>query len=241
MAFSSMVERRVETWNPITGCSKISLGCVNCYAERLAKRLQSIGNPKYKNGFKLTLHPEKLDQPLRWKKPKVIFIASMGDLFHEKVPDDFILKVFRVMNRAHWHIFQVLTKRAERLADLSEKLPWAPNIWIGVTVEHCRYVYRINLLKFIPAVVRFISFEPLLSDIPPLDLEGIDWAIVGGESGPRARPMRPEWVRHIRDMCKKQNVAFFFKQWGGLDRKKNGRVLDGRTWVEYPTPVLSRL
>lgn len=241
MAFSSKIEWTEATWNPVTGCSKISLGCANCYAERLAKRLQRIGNPKYRNGFKVTLHPEELSLPLKWKKPRMIFVVSMGDLFHEEVPDDFILKVFQVMNQAHWHVFQVLTKRAERLAELSKKLPWSPNIWAGVTVEHEHYIYRINLLKTVPSVVRFISFEPLLSDMPQLDLSGIDWVIVGGESGPRARPIKPEWVRHIRDMCLEQNVAFFFKQWGGFNKKKAGRILDGRTWDEYPTPILSRL
>jgi len=241
MAFSSKIEWTEATWNPVTGCSKISLGCANCYAERLAKRLQRIGNPKYRNGFKVTLHPEELSLPLKWKKPRMIFVVSMGDLFHEEVPDDFILKVFQVMNQAHWHVFQVLTKRAERLAELSKKLPWSPNIWAGVTVEHEHYIYRIDLLKTVPSVVRFISFEPLLSDMTQLDLSGIDWVIVGGESGPRARPIKPEWVRHIRDMCLEQNVAFFFKQWGGFNKKKAGRILDGRTWNEYPTPILSRL
>ncbi|RLG32078.1 hypothetical protein DRN97_08215 [Methanosarcinales archaeon] len=241
MALKSKIEWTESTWNPVTGCSKISLGCSNCYAERFAKRLQRIGYPKYRNGFKVTLHPEELTKPLLWKKPMMIFVVSMGDLFHEDVPDEFIESVFDVMNRAHWHIFQVLTKRVERMFEIASKVHWTPNIWAGVTVEHRMYISRIKILKRIPAIVKFISMEPLLSDMPTIDLHGIDWVIVGGESGPGARPMDPEWVRHIRNMVKAQDVAFFFKQWGGINKKKNGRMLDGKVWNEYPKPVLMRL
>ena len=239
MALNSKIEWTEATWNPVTGCSKFSLGCVNCYAERLAKRLQKMGHPKYRNGFEITLHPAELSKPLEWKKPMMIFVVSMGDLFHEKVPVEFIQEVFKVMNKAYWHTFQVLTKRIERMLEISEKVNWTPNIWAGVTVEHEKYVYRIGILKKIPAFVRFISMEPLLSNMPYIDLSGIDWVIVGGESGPRARPMKTEWVRRIRDMVKSQGVAFFFKQWGGRNKKAAGRVLDGRTWDEYPIKVAS--
>ena len=237
MAINSKIEWTGSTWNPITGCTKCSLGCLNCYAERMAKRLQKIGVPKYKNGFEITLHPEVLELPLKWKKSMTIFVTSMSDLFHEKVPFEFIKKVFEVMNKAHWHTFQVLTKRAERLAELSSQLKWSQNIWAGVTVEHEQYIHRIELLKKVPARIRFISMEPLLSDMPELDFSGIHWVIVGGESGPKARPMKPEWVRHIRDICEKQNVPFFFKQWGGVNKKKNGRILDGKTWDEMPALI----
>lgn len=239
MAINSKIEWTGSTWNPITGCTKCSLGCLNCYAERMAKRLQKMGVPKYRNGFKVTLHSESLELPLKWKKPMTIFVTSMSDLFHEEVPFEFIKKVFEVMNKAHWHTFQVLTKRAERLAELGSQLKWSQNIWAGVTVEHEQYIHRIELLKKVPARIRFISMEPLLSDMPELDFSGIHWVIVGGESGPKARPIRPEWARHIRDMCENQDVPFFFKQWGGVNKKKNGRILDGKTWDEMPVLISS--
>ena len=223
-----------KTWNPVTGCTKYSLGCAHCYAERIALRLQKDGVRKYRSGFKVTLHPQELEKPLHWKKPHAIFVVSMGDLFHEDVPDQFIVKVFDVMNRAYWHHFRLLTKRIERMLDISKKVRWSPNIWAGVTVEHRAYLHRIDILKKIPAHIRYINFSPLLSDIPWIDLTGIDWVITGGESGPNARPARPEWIRHIRDMCKSQGVPFYFAQWGGLDRKKNGNVLDGRIYEELP-------
>ena len=234
MADKSAIEWTEATWNPTTGCTKISLGCKNCYAERLARRLQAMGNPKYANGFQLTLHEDALDIPLRWKKPRKIFVNSMSDLFHEDIPLDFIRRVFQTMQQANWHIFQILTKRAERLAELAPQLPWPPHIWVGVTVEEQRYTYRIDLLRTVPAAVRFLSLEPLLGPLPNLNLEGIHWVIVGGESGPGARPMRPEWVTDIRDQCLAANVPFFFKQWGGVHKKRAGRILEGRTWDQMP-------
>ena len=235
VALGTKIEWTEATWNPVTGCSKYSDGCKNCYAECLALRLQAMGNPKYRNGFKLTLHPQSLKEPLSWKKPHMIFVPSMGDLFHEDVPVEFIKKVFDTMNKAYWHIFQVLTKRAERLAEVAKELPWPPNVWAGVTVESVKYTYRISLLRKVPAKIRFLSLEPLLSDMPSLDLTGINWVIVGGESGPGARPMQPVWVRHVRDQCKMQGVKFFFKQWGGVRRRKSGRIFEGRTWNEMPS------
>ncbi len=234
MADKSAIEWTEATWNPTTGCTKISLGCKNCYAERLALRLQAMGNPKYANGFRLTLHEDALDIPLRWKKPRLIFVNSMSDLFHEDIPPDFIRRVFETMQKAHWHIFQVLTKRAERLAELAPQLPWPPNVWMGVTVEEQRYTYRIDLLRTVPAAVRFLSLEPLLGPLPNLNLKGIHWVIVGGESGPGARPMRPEWATDIRDQCLAADVPFFFKQWGGVHKKRAGRLLEGRTWEQMP-------
>jgi len=240
MADKSAIEWTEATWNPTTGCTKISLGCKNCYAERLALRLQAMGNPKYANGFQLTLHEDALDIPLRWKKPRKIFVNSMSDLFHEDIPLDFIRRVFQTMQQADWHIFQILTKRAERLAELAPQLPWPPHIWIGVTVEEQRYTYRIDLLRTVPAAVRFLSLEPLLGPLPNLNLEGIHWVIVGGESGPGARPMRPEWATDIRDQCLAAGVPFFFKQWGGVHKKRAGRLLEGRTWDQMPVVSLGK-
>ena len=222
------------TWNPTTGCTKVSLGCQNCYAEKMAYRLRAMGQPNYINGFYLTLQPHTLMLPLSWKKPRVIFVNSMSDLFHKDVPDEYILKVFKVMNKAHWHVFQVLTKRSARLKQISKKLSWSNNIWMGVTVEHPNYKYRISDLKEVSSEVKFISFEPLLERLGSIDLQNIDWAIVGGESGPGARPMLKEWVVDIRKQCKRDNVSFFFKQWGGVNKKKTGRELDGRYWDEVP-------
>lgn len=234
MAQSSPIEWTESTWNPVTGCTKISPGCKHCYAERMAKRLQAMGSSNYVNGFELTLQEQALELPLRWKKPQVIFVNSMSDLFHKKVPLSFVQRVFSVMRRAHWHEFQVLTKRADRLEQLSPELDWAPNVWMGVSVESAQYVSRIDHLRATGAAVKFLSIEPLLGAIPDLNLTGIDWAIVGGESGPGARPMDAEWVREIRESCLRQRVPFFFKQWGGVHKKRTGRELDGRTWDEMP-------
>ena len=230
----SNIEWTESTWNPVTGCTKISPGCKHCYAERLAFRLKAMGQPNYVNGFDVTLHENALSIPLKWKKPQRIFVNSMSDLFHEKVPTDFILKVFEVMNKANWHQYQVLTKRSERLAELDGQLPWAPHIWMGVTVENADYKHRIHDLRKTNAAIKFLSLEPLLGPLGRLPLKGIDWAIVGGESGPGARPMDPAWVLSIRDQCKKAKVPFFFKQWGGVQKKKAGRELEGRTYDEMP-------
>lgn len=234
MAIRSTIEWTETTWNPVTGCTKTSLGCMNCYAERMAKRLKAIGLYNYRNGFKPTCHPHVLDIPLKIKKPQIIFVNSMSDLFHENIPLEFISKVFETMNKAYWHRFQILTKRSERLYELSHKLMWPENIWIGVTVESLAYKYRIDFLRDIPAKIKFLSLEPLLSSIGNLNLSGIDWVIAGGESGPKARPMQLNWVREIRNQCISQHIPFFFKQWGGINKKKNGRVLDGVIWDEMP-------
>jgi len=201
----------------------------------MAKRLHAMGQRNYANGFNLTLHEHVLERPLQWKRPQTIFVNSMSDLFHEDVPVDFVRRVFDVMNRAHWHRFQVLTKRPERLVQLNQDLPWSPNIWMDVSVENKRFMHRIDLLRETRAAVKFLSLEPLLGPLPNLDLRSIDWAIVGGESGPGARPMDETWVREIRDQCATNGVAFFFKQWGGVQKKRSGRLLDGRTWDEMPS------
>ncbi len=234
MADSSPIEWTGSTWNPVTGCDKVSAGCAHCYAERMARRLHAMGVPKYRNGFKVTLHPEVLNAPLSWKRPHVVFVNSMGDLFHPKVPIEFVQHVFDVMRSADRHIFQVLTKRSQRLKKVSRLLPWPENIWMGVTVEHRNYTYRIGHVRATGAAVKFLSLEPLLGPLPPLDLSGVDWVIIGGESGPGARVMKKEWVLDVRQQCREQNVAFFFKQWGGVNKKKAGRLLDGRTWEEMP-------
>lgn len=234
MAINSHIEWTESTWNPVTGCTKISSGCKHCYAERMAKRLKAMGQSNYLNGFEVALQEQALETPLKWKKPQVIFVNSMSDLFHNKVPDDFILRVFNIMNRADWHCFQVLTKRPERLLELNEQLPWQSNIWMGVSVENEDYMWRIDLLRKTNARIKFLSLEPLLGPLQDLDLAGIDWVIVGGESGPGARPMKASWVRNIRAQCRKADVPFFFKQWGGVWKKKSGRLLDGRTWDEMP-------
>lgn len=234
MGSKSSIEWTESTWNPVTGCTKISDGCKHCYAERMALRLKAMGQPNYVNGFKVTLHEQMLELPLKWKKPQMIFVNSMSDLFHEDVSADFIYRVFDVMQQAHWHTFQVLTKRAERLQELSPQLTWNDNIWMGVTVENENYVNRIENLRRTGAKIKFVSFEPLLSEITELDMTGIDWAIVGGESGPGARPMEEEWVLGIRQQCLENNVPFFFKQWGGTNKKKAGRILLGQTWDSMP-------
>jgi protein gp37 len=234
MAQLSAIEWTEATWNPLTGCTKISPGCKNCYADRMARRLQAMGQPNYANGFALALHEHMLDAPLRWKRPRRVFVNSMSDLFQDGVPVDFIKKVFAVMGSAAHHQFQVLTKRSERLLALSESLEWMPNIWMGVSVESRKYAVRIDHLRQTGARIKFLSLEPLLSPLGKLDLSGIDWVIVGGESGPRARPMDPAWAREVRDQCIASNVPFFFKQWGGKRKSRTGRVLDGRTWNGFP-------
>ena len=240
MALKTSIEWTESTWNPITGCTKISIGCKNCYADRLALRLRAMGSPNYKNGFRLTLHPHVLDLPLSWKKPQMIFVCSMSDVFHEDVPIEFIERIFAVMRKAAGHHFQVLTKRAERLEELSPELPWPDNVWIGVTVESADYLYRLNFLRQSRAKVKFVSFEPLLGPIAVPDLRGIDWVIVGGESGPGARPMQPEWVREIRDKCLESDIPFFFKQWGGTFKKRRGRILDRKKWDQFPAAALTK-
>jgi len=237
MAIESSIEWTGSTWNPVTGCTKLSAGCQNCYAERMAKRLQAMGQSNYAKGFAVACHEQVLDLPLRWKRPRLVFVNSMSDLFHDAVPVDFIQEVFKVMRQARHHIFQVLTKRAERLAQLSPVLGWPGNVWMGVTVEQSDYKSRIDYLCLTDAAVKFLSIEPLLDDLGELDLFGIDWVIVGGESGPGARPMQAEWVRAIRDQCLHRQVPFFFKQWGGLHKKKAGRTLDGRAWDQMPLPT----
>ena len=234
MAQNSKIEWTESTWNPVTGCTKISAGCKNCYAERMALRLKAAGSPNYANGFRVTLHHHALEIPLRWKKPRTIFVNSMSDLFHKNISFDFISKVFDVMRRASHHRFQILTKRSGRLLKLSSRLTWPENVWMGVTVENADCGFRINDLQQTAAAIKFISFEPLLGPIPDIDLKGINWVIVGGESGPRARPMKPQWPIDIRDQCLVADVSFFFKQWGGVNRGKNGRLLDGRTWDQMP-------
>ena len=234
MGTHSSIEWTESTWNPVTGCTKVSPGCKHCYAERMALRLRAMGQPNYVNGFKLTIHEHMLDLPLRWRKPRMIFVNSMSDLFHEDIPLEFIQEVFDVMHRASWHIFQVLTKRSGRLLELNQEIDWPPNVWMGVSVENQDYVLRIEHLRRTGAYLKFLSLEPLLGPLPNLDLHGIDWVIVGGESGPGARPIKEEWVIDIRDQCLAANIPFFFKQWGGPRKKRVGRVLQGRIWDEMP-------
>jgi protein gp37 len=238
MAQVTGIEWTDSTWNPVTGCTKISPGCKHCYAERMAIRLAGMNQPRYRNGFEVTLQPDLIRLPLRWRQPRVIFVNSMSDLFHEDIPESFIAEVFQTMLEAHWHTFQILTKRADRLAEIARRLPWPINVWMGVSVESPRYVNRVERLRQVPAAVRFLSVEPLLAPVPLLELAGIDWVIVGGESGPGARPMEADWVREIRDRCVASRVAFFFKQWGGVRKGRTGRLLDGRTWDQMPQPVL---
>lgn len=238
---TSKIEWTDATWNPVTGCSKISAGCANCYAERMAMRLKAMGQSNYLNGFEVTLHEHMLEYPLLWKKPRTIFVNSMSDLFHESIPEDFIHKVFEVMKRAHWHRFQVLTKRADRLATLDRMLTWPKNVWMGVTIEREDYRHRIELLRNTNAAIKFLSMEPLLSDVPRMNLSGIDWVIVGGESGPGARPMQKEWVESIQSQCENNSVPFFFKQWGGVNKKKAGRLLRGKTFNEVPAAAFTTI
>lgn len=235
MSTRSSIEWTESTWNPLTGCTKISPGCKHCYAERMALRLQAMGQPNYANGFKLTLHEQALEAPLSWRRPQVVFVNSMSDLFHRDVPVEFIQQVFSVMRRASWHTFQVLTKRSRRLLELNPVIDWPDNVWMGVSVETQDYAYRVDRLRQTGARVKFLSLEPLLGPLPNLDLRDIDWAIVGGESGPGARPLREEWVVEIRDQCLAAHVPFFFKQWGGVRKKRAGRILEGRTWDGMPS------
>jgi protein gp37 len=237
MALGSSIEWTQATWNPVTGCTKISTGCKNCYAERMSKRLRAMGKPQYRNGFKLTLQPDALGLPLKWKRPRTIFVNSMSDLFHKDVPLAFIKRVFDVMNRCPQHTFQVLTKRPEIAAAAATELQWSANIWMGTSVENALVLHRVESLQKVPAQVRFLSVEPLLGPIPRLPLERIHWVIVGGESGPGSRPMQPEWVRAIRDRCQEFEVPFFFKQWGGVNKKKSGRILDDQIWNDMPDHV----
>lgn len=234
MATNSHIEWTEMTWNPVTGCTKVSQGCKHCYAERMAKRLLAMGSDRYRNGFKVTLHEDLIDLPKQWKKSRVVFVNSMSDLFHEDVPLEFIQRVFASMNACPQHTFQVLTKRSERLLELSQHLVWTPNIWMGVSVEDERVVGRIHDLQQVKADVRFLSLEPLIGPLENLPLEGIHWAIVGGESGPGAREMREEWVHSIQRQCKAAKVAFFFKQWGGVRKDLAGRRLNNREYNEMP-------
>jgi len=234
MAQASSIEWTEATWNPVTGCTKISPGCAHCYAARMAKRLQAMGQVRYRNGFRVTLQRDIVELPLHWKQPRMIFVNSMSDLFHKQVPSEFIAQCFEVMEKASWHTFQVLTKRPERALGLAPRLPWPDNVWMGTSVECQKYIPRIDILTQIPAAVRFLSLEPLLGPLPDLPLAGIHWVIVGGESGPRARPMEAAWVCQIRDRCLTHNVPFFFKQWGGVIKSRCGRELDGRTWNGMP-------
>ena len=234
MAGGSHIEWTDATWNPVTGCTKVSPGCKHCYAERMATRLKAMGQPNYAKGFKTTTHQHMLNVPLRWKQPRRIFVNSMSDLFHADVPPSFIQRIFEVMREADWHQFQVLTKRSERLLELGPFLKWEPHIWMGVSVENEKYTFRIDHLRRTGARVKFLSLEPLLGPLPRLDLRDINWVIVGGESGPGARPVDPNWVRDIRQQCLLAAVPFFFKQWGGFAKSRTGRMLDGRTWDEMP-------
>ena len=237
---NTSIEWTTSTWNPITGCTKVSAGCRYCYAERMARRLQAMGQANYRNGFRVTVHEQVLPLPLQWRKPQTVFVNSMSDLFHKSVPKTFIFQAFDVMNRAAWHTFQVLTKRSERLVDLDGVLRWRKNIWMGVTVEDKDNLYRIDHLRRTGAVTKFLSFEPLLGPLGKVDLRDIDWVIVGGESGYGARPMDLSWVISVREQCVRSGVPFFLKQWGGLRKKEAGRELDGRTWDEMPQVVVNR-
>lgn len=230
----SQIEWTEMTWNPVTGCTKISPGCKYCYAEVMAKRLQAMGVAKYRNGFRVTLHPEALSLPYRWKQPRIIFVNSMSDLFHEEIPVSFFQRIFQVMNDCSQHVFQVLTKRAERILELERFINWSSNIWMGVSVESERYLFRVDYLRRSGAKMKFLSLEPLLGPLSNLELTGIDWVIVGGESGPKARPMRKEWVLEIKELCEKDGIPFFFKQWGGRNKRKAGRELDGRIYDNIP-------
>jgi protein gp37 len=234
MGTRSSIEWTESTWNPLTGCTKISPGCKHCYAERMALRLQAMGQPNYRNGFELTIHEHALELPLTWKKPQMIFVNSMSDLFHKEVPSEFIQRVFKVMRSASWHTFQVLTKRSERLLQLDKEIDWPGNVWMGVSVENEKYTYRIDHLRQTLACTKFLSLEPLLGPLPNLELHGINWVIVGGESGPGARPIEEQWVIEIKNQSHKAHVPFFFKQWGGFNKKRSGRLLQGRTWDEVP-------
>lgn len=249
MSGPTSIEWTEVTWNPVTGCDRVSPGCDNCYALTLAKRLKAMDSPRYQKdgdprtsgpGFGVTCHDDLVGVPLRWRKPRLVFVNSMSDLFHPQVPDEFISRVFDTMKAAHQHTFQILTKRPQRLAKMAHQLPWPANIWMGVSVENAAYRFRIDHLRSAPAKVRFLSVEPLIDDVGELDLEGIHWVIVGGESGPHARPLEESWVTSIRDQCVDAGVAFFFKQWGGRTPKAGGRELDGQLWDEMPVDSTPR-
>jgi protein gp37 len=241
MADNSRIEWTQATWNPVTGCSKVSPGCAHCYAETFAERFRGVEDHPYQQGFDLRFWPERLEQPLRWKRSRVIFVNSMSDLFHEEIPLDFIQRVFGVMTEASQHVFQVLTKRHDRLAELAPALHWPNNVWMGVSIENKRWVERADRLRQVPSAVRFISAEPLLGPLIGLDLSGIDWLIAGGESGPRHRPVQEAWIVDLQRRCKQEGVAFFFKQWGGIHSKTGGRKLRGREWSQMPTPRACKL
>lgn len=234
MATSSSIEWTENTWNPVTGCNKVSQGCKHCYAERMAKRLHAMGMERYRNGFQVTLHEDLLDLPRQWRQPRVIFVNSMSDLFHENIPLEFIQRVFATMDACQQHTFQILTKRSQRLRELAPFLPWPSNVWMGVSVENRDVTSRVDDLRQVPAQVRFLSCEPLLGPLDGLDLRGVNWVIVGGESGPGARPMKQEWVMSILQQCRETGVPFFFKQWGGVQKHRTGRLLHGRTYDEMP-------
>jgi len=237
MALKSGIEWTGATWNPITGCTKVSPGCKHCYAETMAKRLVAMGAPRYRNGFKVTLQDDLIELPRRWREPRKVFVNSMSDLFHDDIPFEFIARVFRTMNECPQHQFQILTKRVERLVELAPNVSWTPNVWMGVSIESQKYAYRATLLRAVPAHVRFLSVEPLLGPIERLPLEGVHWVIVGGESGAGARPMKKEWVKSIFRQCRTNEVAFFFKQWGGVQKHVAGRRLFGRVYDEMPAEV----
>jgi len=234
MAQKSSIEWTDATWNPVTGCTKVSPGCNHCYAERMARRLRAMGQSRYRDGFQVALQPDILPIPLGWKKSRFVFVNSMSDLFHDEVPLEYIERVFDIMGKAHWHTFQILTKRADRLAGVAHRLKWSSNVWMGVSVENADFADRITQLRKVPAAVRYLSVEPLLGPLNNLPLTEIDWVIVGGESGPKAREMKAEWVRPIRDKCLSKGIPFFFKQWGGTRKTKTGKELDGRIWNDLP-------
>ena len=234
MPTRSNIEWTEMTWNPVTGCTKISQGCKHCYAERMARRLEAMGSDRYRHGFQVTLHPDLLDVPRGWRQPRVVFVNSMSDLFHDDIPLAYIQRVFATMRDCPHHTFQVLTKRSERLLEFAAQLPWPKNVWMGVSVEDARVLSRVQDLQRVPAAVRFLSLEPLIGPLDALPLEGIHWAIVGGESGPKARPMRKEWVTSIFRQCRVAHVPFFFKQWGGVRKDLTGRELNGRIYNEMP-------
>ncbi len=237
MSGKTKIEWTTDTWNPVTGCTKVSTGCKNCYAERMAKRLQSMGNPRYVNGFNIKLHYDLIDAPMKWKKPRKIFVNSMSDMFHEQIPDEFIIDVFKTMNTTPRHTYQILTKRPARIDKLNDKLTWTDNIWIGTSIENELQKQRINHIRDIPAKIKFISAEPLLECLGDINLQGIDWVIVGGESGPKSRPIEEAWVLNILRQCEDNGVAFFFKQWGGINKKKNGRQLNGIEYNNFPLQI----
>ena len=239
MATTTTIEWTEMTWNPVTGCTKVSQGCKHCYAERMARRLEAMGSDRYRNGFQVTLHPDLLDVPRRWRQPRLVFVNSMSDLFHDDIPLAYIQRVFATMRDCSHHTFQVLTKRSERLAEFAPYLAWPRNVWMGVSVEDAHVLHRIQDLQGVPAAVRFLSLEPLIGPLDALPLEGIHWAIVGGESGPKARPMHKEWVTSIFRQCRAARVPFFFKQWGGVRKDLTGREFNGRKYNEMPATLQS--